>query len=164
MEKKWHQYPYVWFLIGIPATSVVLSMILIYFAINGRDPMVVDDYYRQGRAINEVLSRDKLAAELGVSATIYIDSKTSTVMLDVHSKDKLKLTDIFELKITHATRRDLDKIIRLYRTPSGQYRGQLTAPGLQAGKWYLELGTKEWRVTTKITLPNHKKIVLLPNH
>lgn len=160
MEKKWYQYPYVWFVIGIPATSVVMSMMLIYFAINGRDPMVVDDYYRRGKAINEVLTRDKLAAEMGLIAAIRINSKARLVALDIKAKSKLTLPDFIELKITHATLGELDQLIRLYKKQPGQYHGQLLVPGLQAGKWYLELGTKQWRVTAKTTLPNQEQILL----
>lgn len=160
MEKKWHQYPYVWFVISIPATSVVISMVLIYFAVNGRDPMVVDDYYRKGKAINAVLTRDRLAAKMGLVAAVRINEKTDEVLLDIKAKNKLQLPDIIELKITHATLGDLDQLVRLYKKQSSQYRGQIVAPGLQAGKWYLELGTEQWRVTTRTTLPNQELIKL----
>ena len=164
MEKKWFQQPYVWFLISIPATSVVLSMILVYLAVSGRDPMVVDDYYRKGRAINEVLSRDRMAAEMGLTAAAGINYKTNKIKLVFQARNKLTLPEILELKITHATRGELDEIVRLYRSQPGLYQGQLPAQGLQAGKWYLELGTKQWRITTKTTLPNHGQITLQSSH
>jgi len=164
MEKKWFQQPYVWMLISIPATSVVLSMVFLYLAINGRDPMVVDDYYKKGRAINEVLSRDKRAAELGLTAAMDINNRTNKILLEFRANNKLTLPEILELKITHATRGELDETVRLYRSQPGLYQGQLPAQGLQAGKWYLELGTKQWRVTKKITLPNEKKIMFQPGH
>jgi len=164
MEKKWFQQPYVWFLISIPATSVVLSMALLYLAINGRDPMVIDDYYKKGRAINEVLSRDKRAAEMGLTAVMDINYKTSKINFEFQARNKLTLPEILELKITHATRGELDETVRLYQSQPGLYQGQLPAQDLQAGKWYLELGTKQWRLTKRITLPNKKKITLQSSH
>jgi hypothetical protein len=164
MEKKWYQQPYVWFLISIPATSVVLSMVLIFLAVNGRDPMVVDDYYRKGKAINEVLMRDKMAAEMGLIAVVQIDNQSKTVNLDLQALTKFKLPEILELKITHATLGELDKIIRLYQIQPGKYQGQFAAPTLQAGNWYIELGTKKWRLTTKVILPSREKITLQASH
>lgn len=164
MEKKWFQQPYVWFVISIPATAVVLSMILLYLAINGRDPMVVDDYYKKGRAINEVLSRDKRAAEMGLIVVLDIIQKTRKINLEFLEQNKHTLPEILELKITHATRGELDETVRLYQSRPGLYQGQLPERELQAGKWYLELGTKQWRMTKRITLPDDKKITLQSSH
>ncbi len=164
MEKKWFQQPYVWFVISIPATAVILSMVLLYLAINGRDPMVVDDYYKKGRAINEVLSRDKRAAEMGLIAVMNINYKTNKINFEFQARNKLILPEILELKITHATRGELDQVVRIYQSQPGFYQGQLPERNLQAGKWYLELGTKQWRLTKRITLPNKKKITLQSSH
>lgn len=162
VDKKWHQYPYVWFLISIPAASVILSMVLIYLAISGRDPLVVDDYYKQGRAINKALTRNKTASEMGLVANIVMDHETGKLGLELRAKNKTVLPEILELKITHATRGELDKIVRLYRAQPGHYQGQLPTQGLQPGKWYLELATMQWRISTAATLPDEKPITLQP--
>lgn len=160
-KKKWHQYPYVWLLIGIPATSVILSMILIYLAVSGRDPLVADDYYKRGKAINQVLIRDKKAAELGVKAVLNFNKQDKhQVTIEVSSNKKMTWQDILQLKIAHATKSDLDQTLRMYRTSKNRYHGKLPVQSLIDGKWYLDLGTKAWRITAVIKLPEDKVITL----
>ena len=64
----WYKYKLVWMIIAIPAASVIAGINMIYLAVNTDDGLVVDDYYKEGMAINQSLQRDKTAAELGLIA------------------------------------------------------------------------------------------------
>src|SRR5690554_3068128 len=71
--KAWYRQFWPWFLISIPFASVILGSIMLYVAIVGRDTIVVDNYYKEGRAINQELSKDQFAEEIGVGAEVTIN-------------------------------------------------------------------------------------------
>ena len=60
--RPWYREPFVWLLIAIPLTAVIVGFVGLALAIRSDDGMVEDDYYRQGMAINRMLDRDKAAA------------------------------------------------------------------------------------------------------
>jgi hypothetical protein len=66
----WCRQAWPWFLISLPATAVVAGLITFYLAARGWDGPVANDYYKQGLAINEELTRSSRAAELGVTASV----------------------------------------------------------------------------------------------
>ena len=45
-----------------PAVAVVCGAVMLWLAITSYDGLVSDDYYKEGLAINQVLRRDKRAA------------------------------------------------------------------------------------------------------
>ena len=48
-----------------PATVVVAGLITAWLAFHGEDGLVVDDYYKQGLAINQTLGRRDASAHAG---------------------------------------------------------------------------------------------------
>jgi len=68
--KPWYKQIWPWFIISIPATSIVLGVNMFYLALTTNNSLVVDDYYKQGKAINSRIERDKNASRLGLSALV----------------------------------------------------------------------------------------------
>jgi len=66
----WYREPWPWILIAIPASSVVFGFLMLSLALGTNNSLVVDDYYREGKAINQRIERDRRAAELGVVARV----------------------------------------------------------------------------------------------
>ncbi len=58
----WWKYGHVWLVIAGPALVVVASFVTLYLAVTRPDPLVAEDYYRQGIEINKMLG--KAAASL----------------------------------------------------------------------------------------------------
>ena len=52
LKKPWYREPWVWLMIALPASAVVGGIITIYLAVSTSDGLVVDDYYKRGKAIN----------------------------------------------------------------------------------------------------------------
>ena len=59
----WYREPWPWILISGPAIVVVAGFYTLYLAVVGADPLVVDNYYKEGLAINRVLERDQAAVQ-----------------------------------------------------------------------------------------------------
>ena len=56
VSPPWWRFGHVWMVIAGPALVVVASVATAYLAIVGQDPVVDEDYYRKGLAINKTLS------------------------------------------------------------------------------------------------------------
>ena len=59
--RPWYREPWPWILMAGPFTVVVAGMITLWLALESSDGMVADDYYKRGLAINQTLSRERLA-------------------------------------------------------------------------------------------------------
>src|SRR5690606_32563701 len=64
-QTPWWRQLWPWFLISLPACAVIASLVTLWLAMDSADSLVVDDYYREGRAINRTIARDARATELG---------------------------------------------------------------------------------------------------
>ena len=53
----WWKFGHVWLVISGPAIVVVASFITLYLAVTRPDPLVSEDYYRQGIDINKTLDK-----------------------------------------------------------------------------------------------------------
>lgn len=49
----WWKFGYVWMVLAGPALVVLASFITFYIAVTRPDPVVAEDYYRQGIEINK---------------------------------------------------------------------------------------------------------------
>ena len=60
----WWKFGHVWLVLAGPALVVVASCVTFYIAATRVDPVVSEDYYRQGIEINKTLDKDASAASL----------------------------------------------------------------------------------------------------
>ena len=74
IAERWHQEPIAWLVFGLPAVVVVASFITLGIAMQGADSLVVDDYYKQGLEINEVLVREDHAKAAALAFTPTLDN------------------------------------------------------------------------------------------
>jgi hypothetical protein len=134
-----------------PAVVVVAGFITLYLAVSGQDGLVVDDYYKQGKAINQALHRDDVARQAGLTATVNFDQTQDRVNVAVTRADGSPVTEARTLSLVHATRSGFDNVINLSPTAYG-YTGKL--PALRTGKWnvLLEDKNKQWRLQQEINV------------
>ena len=157
VKRPWYRTPYVWMLIGIPFSAVIMGGFLLYFAITTDDGLVKDDYYKQGKEINLVIKRDRAATELGLYGKLRLEQTEGTVQLTLKSHKQAALPDRLELAMLHATRAGFDREMTLQRTPNGDYFAIL--PALQPGRWHAQISTPEWRLTGSLKLPGDDSVV-----
>ena len=70
-HEPWYRQGWPWFLIAFPATAVVAGIATLVIAIQTFDGMVVDDYYKEGRAIVQTIGRVEHAREMGHSGSLW---------------------------------------------------------------------------------------------
>jgi hypothetical protein len=62
ISAPWWKFGHVWMVFAGPAIVVLASFITLYLAITRPDPVVSEDYYRQGIEINKTLDAKAQAA------------------------------------------------------------------------------------------------------
>ena len=157
---SWKQEPLVWLLIAIPATAVVMGIVMLTLAIQSYSGLVVDDYYKKGKQINRVIARDRLAWELGLKAAMRLENGVVEIRFDPsvsHVPD-----DRIELSLVHATRPGLDQRLLLERGDTRLYRAPLELSG--EGRWNVYLQTADWRITGSVLSGGAGEARLLPNY
>jgi hypothetical protein len=55
---SWWRYGHVWLLIAGPALVIVAGLVTAWIAISHPDPVLSEDYYRQGLEINKTLREE----------------------------------------------------------------------------------------------------------
>jgi hypothetical protein len=157
--RPWHTQFWPWFLIGLLATSVVVSVAAVVLALHGADPLVSDDWYRRGLAINRDLARAEEAARLGIAATIDIDAENAELVV---AFDRANEAPEIEVVLQHPTVAARDRVYRLERRGPATYRGALGVP--LAGRWYVSLAPPSgaWRLAAPLTLTSGTAVRLVP--
>lgn len=157
--RRWYREPWVWLLISLPMTAVIASMVTIYLAVSTSDGLVVDDYYKRGKAINVDLARDAAAARHELRADIDLDMRNNHVQLLLQGNIE-PLPETLTLSLLHPTQAGYDQLLSLQHAGDGVYSGAIDEVG--RGNWYLQLETVEWRLSGSMQMPHTGKIVLLP--
>ena len=146
LEPPWYRQLWPWLLMLMPATAVVGGLITYWLASTTNNALVVDDYYREGRAINLELARDRHAVDLGLAGSLTREG-------DGHPRLRLQaatsgvLPQAVTLRLVHATRAELDRTITMQASAEGDYGSpQATLP--DSGRWNIQIEDRDrrWRL------------------
>ncbi|WVN41080.1 FixH family protein [beta proteobacterium MWH-UniP1] len=147
--KPWYRHGWVWFLIGIPATSVVLGSIFIWISFTQADSLVADDYYKQGRGINQRLEKDQAAVDRGVqlsSSVLAQPNGDQRIEIRFTAKPGVEAPEMLRIRLSHPTIDQRDILATLVKSGPGVYRTDV--PGISSGRWYVQVEDDrgDWRV------------------
>ncbi len=150
--QAWYRNPMVWLVILLPTTAVVASIITIFIAVNTEDSLVVDEYYKKGIEINQDISSDLLADQLGLSAFVDMNTQSGEIQLTVKASAALQMSPELQFRLIHRTRTGLDQTTVLSRIGDSQdYRGYLKPPVVE-GRWTIEVSSDHgWRLRQNLT-------------
>ncbi|AEY01807.1 hypothetical protein GU3_10255 [Oceanimonas sp. GK1] len=159
MQRPWYQQFWPWFLIALPFCVVVASLYTLYLASTHADTMVVDDYYKKGRAINQDLSELKEAERRGLVAEIRFNNGE----LAVKMQGEHEAGEAIYLLLSHPTLAEQDVRALLSSDANGVYRLRPDHELLK-GKWNLQLEAfdKRWRLQDTIYLPTSDWLQIRP--
>ncbi len=151
----------VWMVIFFPSLAVVGGITTIIIALNTEDGLVVDDYYKQGLQINQVINHDEMARQLGLRAFVDINAKSGQMLVSLSAEGDLKLREEITFKLIHRTRSGQDQITTLSRVKdSADYRGYLKPPIIE-GRWTIQISAEnEWRLKQNLTTKNAEHILM----
>lgn len=143
--RPWYKHRWPWLLMLGPAIVVVAGVNLGIIAYRGQDAMVVDDYYKQGKAINQDLRRDRAAAAMRLAFDARYDPASEKLAGTLTSGGQ-PLAAPFSIHLAHATQPGKDR--KLEVVPDGEGRFSVALPKLERARWQVavEGGKRDWRL------------------
>jgi len=148
-HRPWYRHGWVWFLIGIPASAIIAGSITIWIAVSTADSLVADDYYKEGRAINQRLEKDQTAMDQAVvlqSTITPMPSGSQRIEVVFSAAQGVKPPAFIRLRLSHPTLNHMDILATLDQSGPQRYRSEV--PGIAAGRWYAQMEDDQstWRV------------------
>lgn len=151
----WYRHRWPWLLMAGPLIVVVAGTITMWLAFSGADALVVDDYYKQGKAINQDLRRDRAAASLEWQLALRYDAASGNMIGKLTGKEA---APALILTLVHPTMPQKDMKRVLVPDASGAF--SLPLPLLERAHWQVQLedAGRQWRLHGDWLWPEQKTI------
>ncbi|SNS97066.1 hypothetical protein SAMN06265795_110124 [Noviherbaspirillum humi] len=155
--KPWYAHRWPWLLALGPTAVVVAGSYTAWLAAKGQDALVVDDYYKQGKAINLDLSRDRAASALGMSTHLAYDPAAGR-LAGTLARAGQPGTDAIRLRLVHSTQPGKDLNFLLQPDADGQF--SVALPMLEMAHWQvlMESGDGKWRLNGRWAWPQQRTV------
>lgn len=146
-------YKETWFWVVFSPLILVVFVCaaLLKFAIVGGDDVVSDEYYKEGRMINNRFDSEYSAAQLDISGTVILDKNAQQLRLEVFGE---QLPEKIIITLSHPAKQALDRNYSLQRVGPHQYVTQLS--DIPSGRYYLLLEAdtasthRHWRLSSEM--------------
>jgi hypothetical protein len=137
----WYTHRWPWLLMLGPATVLAGGGYVAWLAAGHPDALVVDDYYKQGKAINQDLRRDRAATALGLSLRAEYDPRAGRLSGRLAGQSAP-----FTIYLAHPTLPQRD--LRLFVKPAPDGSFSVALPGLERTHWQVvvEGALRDWRL------------------
>jgi hypothetical protein len=137
--KPWYRQFWFWFVFAPLIYIMCMCAVTVTIALKGADDVIIDNYYKEGRMINQTLEQDKTAQALGLSSDLNFSVESGEVRLSfkVVPEPSALLPDMLMLMMGHPVKAERDQIIMLTKVSDGNYRGELVSKPEYS--WYLTL-------------------------
>ncbi|MGW8389595.1 FixH family protein [Pseudoduganella sp. HUAS MS19] len=155
----WYAHRWPWLLMLGPAVVAVAGIATSYVAFTSQDALVVGDYYKQGKAINQDLRRDRAAAALGLSIDLRYDAAEGLLHGHVGSAKPLA-DETLSVRLQHATQPDRDMVLMARPGADGNFTVAL--PMLERSRWQVlvEGKQRDWRLEGAWQWPAEREIAI----
>lgn len=156
----WYKQGWPWFLIALPALTIVAGVITLIIAIRSWDGLVVDDYYKEGKSFVQTIERTERARSLGLKARL--DIRTDSIRIELSSAvDRAAVPEAIHLTVSHPTRAGLDQELHLTGR-DGVFEGAMLP--LATGRWLFQIEdeSRVWRMNGAAFLPTETEVRIDP--
>ena len=148
--KPWYKQFWPWLLIALPGSVVIAGFTTLYIANIYSDDLVVDDYYKNGLAINRVLEKNAKAQALGIEAKLRFSEVADIWQVEVQitaTEPDIELN----LSLSHPLEADQDFSVPLRHSEADVYEAYLPRPVAAHWHWIIESkGATPWRLDGSI--------------
>jgi hypothetical protein len=128
-----------------------------WLAFTRQDAMVVDDYYKQGNAINQDLRRDGAATALGLSFNARYDAAAGKLNGRLLSFGQ-PIAGKIRIHLAHSTQPEKD--IQLETQPDQRGEFGVALPVLDKARWQVSVESerRDWRLTGSWKWPQQQVV------
>ncbi|RLV58191.1 cytochrome C oxidase Cbb3 [Parashewanella curva] len=144
----WYKQFWPWFLIILPLTVVAASIATLVIAAKYSDTVVVDDYYKKGKGINQDKKREQKARAMGLQFSIQVHN--NEILIQQHGGTPYKAA--LAVEFYHPTIKERDFDVLASADGNSVYRIDSKQP--LNGDWIVQVEgfDKSWRLKKRITL------------
>ena len=155
----WYKHRWPWLIMLGPFLVVLAGSYTMWLADSRQDALVVGDYYRQGKAINRDLTRDRAAVRLGLQFALRYDAASSRLLGKISGSDGA-VQGPMTLKLIHSTRPEKDIVLPVVADAGGNVSARL--PMLDMARWQVVLEDQErsWRISGVWPWPQQPAVTL----
>lgn len=141
----WYRHRWPWLLMLGPALVIIAGAFTGWLAYTRQDAMVVDDYYKKGKAINQDLRRDRAASAMGLSFAARLDPVTGRLEGTLREAGGPHRAP-FRIHLAHSTQPAKDQVLSV--VPDAEGRFALALPALEHSRWQVvvEGARRDWRL------------------
>jgi len=151
--KPWYRQFWPWFIIALPASSVVAGLTTVWISMQTTDSLVVHAEDGVRNAADRRVSAQRLASELGLAAIVDIDSTTGAVSAVMRSGDLESIPVVLEFELSHPAFADRDQLITLNKAMPDEDGNPVWAGHfvmVPEGRFYAVLRSGDtWRLTAE---------------
>jgi hypothetical protein len=144
-DNTWHQQPWIWFVIGLLAVTMMASFAMLFIAMKNAPELVVENYSNIEEYTEQTRARDKRAAELELAATVYIDG--NQLAINLQAAESMPWPDSIVVRTVNSTLAALDSQAVIYGS-QGSYVGTVKLPN---NAYYLHIEDPDgsWRLSQR---------------
>ncbi|NRR29418.1 FixH family protein [Oxalobacteraceae bacterium] len=156
----WWRQRWPWLLMLGPFLVLLAGGYTGWLAFSSQDALVVGDYYRQGKAINQDLRRDRVATTLGLSMVLGYDARTGRLAGRIGAAAGVPAGRLL-LHLAHATQPEKD--VQLVLLPDADGRFTAALPLLERSRWVVlaENEQRNWRLAGTWHWPLQRELRLV---
>jgi hypothetical protein len=160
--KPWYRQFWPWFIIALPASSVVAGLTTVWISMQTTDSLVVQAEDGVNNATDRRLSAERLAAELDLAALLEINPETRVISVVLRARDLPEVPSTLDFELSHPAFAERDQHVTLNKAmanadgnpvwvghfltlPSGRYYAVLKS----GDKWRV---SAEWQGETSLML------------
>jgi hypothetical protein len=144
-QPPWYAHRWPWLLALGPAAVLVAGAFTSWLAVTRPDALVVGDYYKQGKAINQDLRRDLAATAMKLSLRAHYDAAQGRLDGQLTSAGQAFAAP-FRILLVHPTQPTKDVTLLAWPRPDGRFSVGL--PMLAGAHWQVvvEDARRDWRL------------------
>lgn len=167
VARPWYKEPWLWFVLTPLIVVVAVSTVTVTLAVMYADDTVIDNYYKEGRAINQSLEQDKRARQWGLTADMNWKAGGQRLTVNLHS-DVIPMPASLALWLDHPFDEKQDAFLVLERSGDSQFYATLPAFD---NLWYVTLAPEQdrgsrsaapWRLRTEVDFARRTSAKLAP--
>ncbi len=145
-NNNWYQQPWIWFVIGLLAVTMLASFAMLFVAMTNAPDLVIEDYANIDAQTERTRAQDQQAVSLNLSAVVRVTE--DKLQVELSGNDAASWPDSITVRTRNSTLAELDSEAVFYGN-KGVYNGILTLPG-NGYDLIIESADSSWRLTKKM--------------
>lgn len=155
--EPWYKHRWPWFLMLGPGIVVLAGIVTMWLAFAYQDALVTGDYYKQGKAINQDLRRDRAAEAMKLDMDLRFLPASGRLAGRISSHGQAYPGTLI-VSLHHSTLPEKDVRLEVEAGADGRFETEL--PMLDMARWQvtIENPERDWRLAGRWLWPQQQSL------